>query len=297
MHIKTLQNNPFVRDKRGELTHIHQEATLGSVDIPREKIFLYSYDNEFDEIKGRSILAPMKPIVEDKENIKDWLYTFLNRIGSPIMYGKTDNNVARDALLDAFDDVANGTTGLTVGRDDELGVIETSNKGEAYFNALQYNDLQILRLFFLGDQLLGDGNTSGAYAKSNTQKDMLLYIMNGILSDIGIGFQTLVNNIVGYNFGVDAKSPMFKFESFIDKDLIGLLSALQPYIGNGSLDSENPAFKELLSKLFMNEADIKMDTSNNTETDDDGVDYGYQEDLDGTPSPEEVVNTVLGDII
>ena len=38
--MKTLQNNPFIRDDYGNLIGIHQQSVNGSVDIPIEKVIV-----------------------------------------------------------------------------------------------------------------------------------------------------------------------------------------------------------------------------------------------------------------
>ena len=300
VHIKTLQNNPFTRDDNGEVISIHQESVYGSVDIPREKCLLYSFDKEFDEIEGNSILNEIKPIVEDKEDTMDWLMTFASKNRSPTMYGKTDDPVSGDNMLDAFDDVADGTTGMIIGHEDEVGILESSHNGDTYFNLLNYKDNQIFRRMFIGTLLLGNMSQTGSYAQSKTQQDFMMYIMDGILSDGASEFQFgLVNDLTRLNFGVNAKAPKITFESFNSKDILGLLSALQPFIANGSLDSNAPAFQELLAKAFQTEADIKMDTSEPVESEDNQTDdeFQYQPPIPGHEDAQQLINDQLAGIV
>ena len=248
VHIKTLQKNPFIRDNTGEIESIHQESTYGSVDLPRDKCLIYSFDKEFDEIEGNSILNEIKPIVEDKEDTMDWLMTFASKNRSPTMYGKTDDKVSGDNMLAAFDDVADGTTGMILGTDDEVGILESSHNGDTYFNILNYKDNQIFRRMFIGTLLLGNQSQTGSYAQANVQQDFMMYIMDGILADIASEVQFgVINELTRLNYGVEAKAPQFNFESFNSKDILGLLSALQPFVANGSLDSDTPAFQELVA--------------------------------------------------
>ena len=297
VHIKTLQHNPFIKDDNGDLIGIHQESIYGSVDLEREKCLIYSFDKEFDEIEGNSILNEIKPIVEDKEDCMDWLMTFASKSRSPTMYGKTDNKLSGDNMLAAFDDVADGTTGMIIGHEDEVGILESSHNGDTYFNILNYKDNQIFRRMFIGTLLLGNMSQTGSYAQANVQQDFMMYIMDGILADVAIEIQySLVNELTRLNFGRDAKAPNFSFESFNSKDVLGLLSALQPFVANGSLDSNNQAFKELLAKAFQSEADIKMDTETTSSEDDDG-DYGYQPPLPGQSDAQQLINEQLAGII
>lgn len=297
VHINTLQNHPFIRDNTGEIESIHQESNYGAVNIPRDKCLIYSFDKEFDEIEGNSILNEIKPIVEDKEDTMDWLMTFASKNRSPTMYGKTDDKVSGDNMLAAFDDVADGTTGMIIGPDDEVGILESSHNGDTYFNILNYKDNQIFRRMFIGTLLLGNQSQTGSYAQANVQQDFMMYIMDGILADVASEIQySLINELTRLNYGVEAKAPLFSFEGFNSKDVLGLLSALQPFIANGSLDSNTPAFQELLAKAFQSEADIKMDTDSLEEEDEDD-DYDYQPPLPGQSEAEQLIQDQLAGII
>ena len=99
----------------------------------------------------------------------DWLMTFAERNGSPTMYGKADNEISRDEMLTAFEDIADGTMGMTVGPNEDVGILESSHNGEIFFNALAYKDNQIFRRMFIGNLLLGDNSQTGTYAQSQSQ--------------------------------------------------------------------------------------------------------------------------------
>ena len=112
LHIKTLQNEPFVYDDNGDLVAIYQEYDHENVTLPINKCLKYSFNANFDEDYGRGLLHDVRPIVEDKLNINDWLMTFLERHESPTLYGKVGNATSRKAMLNAFDEIAEGTTGI-----------------------------------------------------------------------------------------------------------------------------------------------------------------------------------------
>ena len=301
IHIKTLQNDPFIRDDKGEIQAIHQESMYGTVDIPIDKCLLYSFDKEFDEIEGNSILNEIKPIAEDKEDIKDWLMTFLNKNESPTMYGKTDDPTHAPIIQDALDNVAAGATNIVVGTNDDLGILESNHRGEAYFTTLNYNDNQIFRRMFLGSLLLGSGDQTGSYAQSYTQENVLFQIMDGILTDIAQIIQrTVVNDLTSMNFGLSAKGPSFSFEKFTKKDVLKLLEIVKGFIDNGSFDSDNQSFKELLGAAFLTEADIKLDldnVTNTTEVLNDETNFDYQPPLPGDSEANDLINEQLEGIV
>lgn len=259
VHIKTLQNDPFIYDKdTGDLIAICQTVDNTEIEIPIDKCLLYSFGSQYDEKEGHGLLHDFLPIVEDKENVMDWLMTFAERNGSPTLYGKTDDDISRDEMLNAFDDIADGTTGMTLGTQEEIGILESSHNGEVFFNILQYKDNQIFRRMFIGNLLLGDNSQTGTYAQSQTQLEFGSLVFDGILEEIAnIIQEQMIDRVVTYNFGTEAKSPVFSFDKFSSGDLQKLFTILQPLMANGTLDTENSAVHEALALLFKAEAGVE----------------------------------------
>lgn len=258
IHIKTLQQDPFTYDQdTGELVSIHQTVGKYDINIPEYKCLLYSFGSLYDEKEGHGLLHDFLPLVEDKENLMDWLMTFAERNGSPTMYGKTDDPVSRDELLDAFDDLADGTMGLTVGTNEDVGILESTHTGEIFFKALAYKDNQIFRRMFIGNLLLGDTSQTGSYAQSNTQLEFGQLVFDGILEEIANTIQEKINLIVELNFGPKRKSPIFSFDKFTSGDMKKLFEILTPLMDKGVVDSENSAVHEALALLFKSEAGVE----------------------------------------
>ena len=298
IHMKTLQNNPFIKDENGELIGIHQQSVNGSTDIPIEKVMLIRYNNEFDELYGRSILNRVAKYPKIKNNIIKWLITFLHKHENPVTYAKIGSNsqFKRD-ILKMLDEIAEGRTNMTIGADDDLGTLESSHRGEAFFNSLHYFDNLIFRGLFLGSLLLGDGGQTGSYAQSNTQLKVANNIFDGMHQDMAFDVQAEINQLIEWNFGHTAKAPTFKFEKFTEKDLLGLLNALQPYASNMTIDTDSAWFKELIAKIVKELADIKDDTDSIGESVDSDVDYGMQPPLPGEEEAVAIVNQQLEGII
>ena len=53
--------------------------------------------------------------------------------------------------------------------DEDVGVLESSHRGETFFKTLEYKDNEIFRRYYLGNLLLGSQSTTGSYAQSQTQ--------------------------------------------------------------------------------------------------------------------------------
>jgi phage gp29-like protein len=228
--------------------------------------------------------------VEDKENLMDWLMTFAEKNGSPTLYGKTNNPVSRDEMLTAFEDISDGTTGMVLGVEDEVGVLESSHKGETFFTTLQYKDNQIFRRLFIGNLLLGDNSQTGTYAQSQTQLDFTTKVYDGILEEIANTIQEqVINPVVAFNFGANAQPPVISFDKFSSGDMQKLFNILTPLMQNGVVDSENTAVQESIGLLFKAEAGVEY---TNEEVNMPLENFEYQEPVDGA----DLTDNILGDL-
>ena len=291
IHIKTLQNNPFVYDDDGNLIAIHQLGQNGEAEIPINKVLLYSFNSLYDEKQGRGLLYDFLPIVEDKENVMDWLMTFAEKNENPTLYGKTDNPVSRDRMLDAFEDVSDGTVGMVIGSEDEVGVLESTHRGETFFDILQYKDNQIFRRMFIGNLLLGDNSQTGTYAQSKTQLEFGSLVFDGILEEIANTIQQqIINPIIEFNFGQDVKAPIISFDKFTSGDIEKLFNVVKPLMDTGVVDSENSAVQEALALLFKAEAGVEYVN----EQEPINEDFGYQETIDGADLTSNILSDLNG---
>lgn len=291
IHIKTLQNDPFTYNENGDLISIHQEVDKYSIEIPEYKCLLYSFGSQYDELESDGLLNDFLPIVEDKENLMDWLMTFNEKNESPTLYGKTDDPTSRDELLDVFESIADGTTGVVVGKEDDVGVLESSHRGETYFKTLQYKDNQIFRRMFIGNLLMGDNSQTGTYAQSQTQLEFGQLIFDGILEEKANVFQEqVINPIVEFNFGKGRKAPIISFDKFTSGDMKKLFEIITPLIDKGIIDSENKAVHESLTLLFKSEAGVEYI---NEEPEMPKENFNYQ------PTPtntEDLTNNIIKDL-
>ena len=302
IHMKTLQNNPFIRDDYGNLIGIHQQSANGSVDIPIEKVILSTFNGEFDEVEGNSLLNRIAEYPYLKDEIVTWLVTFLHKHENPVTYAKLGSNSQyKNDVLKMLDEIAEGRTSMTIGADDELATLESNHRGESFFNALNYFDNQIFKGLFLGNLLLGDSSSTGSYNQGSVQMTVLYSILDGIHVDFTYDIQKEIDYIISMNFGPDRKSPQFNFDKFTEKDLVGLLNALQPYAQNMIIDTNAAWFNELIGKIVQDLSDIKVDTEAMTNPadipQDNDVDYGMQPPLPGESEAEGIINEHLKGII
>lgn len=286
----TLENKPFNFNDDGEVVSIHQTPPNDkAIDIPMEKILLYSYDESFDNPYGRGVLRQLKPIMREKRDLNNWLMTDSKRHASPLLVGKSDNPSSREGMLDAFDDINAGATGITVGLDEVIESVGGNGSADDYKTVIQMKDNQILRLFFIPD-LLMSSNTTGSYAQSNTQLEFLYIIYNGILEDIANCIQRqIINPIVRFNFGEDVKAPIFSFDKFDTIDYKTIFEIINGLVSNGTISSDDGAVHETISKLFRSTVDVEYNQEDNR----DIIEDFSMPPVDGETATQDILNNII----
>jgi len=283
LHMKTLAHrDAFIYDDYGrELIGLQQKIDTEKIDIPIEKVLLYSFDQEFDEPEGNGLLDEIYDNFYIKNKLFKWLGIFLQKNESPFIVGKSSKPKYREKFGQQLGEVSEGRTHMLIGKEDEVMVVESQHRGEGFFNAIQLHDNIIFRRFFLGTLLLGQSNdASGSLAQSQTQFDVSKLLLDGAHEEMAEPLQQHCAALVDMNF-INVKAPKISFTKFEDKDLIGLLNALKPYTDNLAIDPAAPWFKELVAQVVKDLSGVEVDKEHIT---------GYEAD-DGDTAME----TVEGD--
>ena len=268
IHIKTLQKKPFKFNKKGELTHIHQTTSYGEVDLKMDKVIMYSFNAEFDEIAGHSILETLYKPVRDKRNLMKWLLLFLHKHEQPILYGKVTNNAARTKVEEMLRGVVKDKKNFVLSSEDEVGIIESTHHGEAFFQMIQYYDNLFFRCLGIGNLLMSNETATGSYSQSKTQSEFTMGRFNGLHEDVALIVQReMIDPIIAWNWGVDVKTPKFSFSSFVEDDILLLIEKLEPYFRNMIIDNHQPWFKDLISACVEQIADIEVNFDDEFEDD------------------------------
>ena len=286
LHPHTLQVEPFIYDEDYNLIEIHQVNNDTEVYIPIDKVLKYSYNNTVETDYGKGLLEDFEPIVIDKLNINQWLMNYLQKHEAPTLYAKVGNAYDRDIILQAFDEVADGTTGIVVGNDEDIGVLESSHRGEAFFTTLQQKDNEIFRRYYLGNLLLGDNSQTGTYAQSYTQLEFGKLVFDGILEEIANTIQKqIINPLIEMNYGDKTLAPILTFDKFTTGDYTTLLSTIKPLIDNGTINADNTVVQDTIAQYFKRETGLIYD--------DELPEYD-NEPL--PPNNEDLTNTILSDL-
>jgi len=247
----------FRYDDMGDVDTIVQTVDSEEIPIDADKCLIYTYDEQFGEREGTSILDAVYDNWYMKQKILKWWNVFLQKHEGPTLVGKVENPNFKDEFRMQLDEVQEGRTNMTIGTTDSVEVLESAHRGEGFQDAIHYHDIMIFRKMNIGTMILGQEDGKGAYAQSQTQADMLNIFLDGVHEDIATELQIKINELVDMNWQVD-DYPQIGFETFEDKDLLTLLAALQPYVQNMAIDPQDSWFKHLVAEIVSQYAEVDM---------------------------------------
>ena len=249
----------FEYDDKGDVEYIKQIVDNSEpIMIPAEKCLIYTYDECFGDREGSSILDGVYDNWYMKQKILAWYNVFLQKHEGPTLLGKIENPQFKDLMLEQLDEIREGRANITVGINDDVSVLESSHRGEGFKEAINYHDTMIYRKMNIGTMILGQENGAGAYAQSQTQFDTLSIFLDGIHEDIAAELQAKINELVDMNWNVD-DYPDITFETFEEKDLLGLVTGLKDLIAVGAIDPYDMWFRHLIADVVSRYSDV--DTS------------------------------------
>ena len=266
IHRKTLDHRGvFSFDDNGTLEFLNQRYVIGNVNqIPIEKVLLYSFDSEFDDPHGNSFLDEIYDNVYIKRKVMKYLAIFAYKHATPTIVGALEQMNLKGEFQEAMNDIGEGSTNITIGANDKVSVLESANKGEALFNTIQLHDNVIFKRMFIGTLFMGQMNDSGSLAQSKTQVEITRMLLDGVHEENASAISLKTDQISNWNFA-NADPPLISYEKFEDKDILALLTALQPYVADMSLDADTTWFSELISSAIKEYSGIDVDPDSITE--------------------------------
>jgi hypothetical protein len=283
----------------GDVTEIIQTVDDEEIVIPADKCLIYTYDETFGNRYGTSILDGVYDNWYNKQRVLEWWNVFLQKHEGPTLAGFIENPEFKEMFRDQLDEIREGRTNITAGINDRIEVIESTHRGEGFKDAINYHDVMIFRKMNIGTMILGQEDGSGAYAQSQTQFDTLSIFLDGIHDDIAAELQIKINELVDMNWNVE-DYPIISFETFEEKDLLGLLTALEPLIRDMAINPDDSWFKHLLADIVSRYSDIDTSELLEENTVNEPVDIGETvpeptvEDINTpqVPEQEQLINDI-----
>lgn len=255
---ETLENC-FKYDDNGDVETVKQDIGDGDpITIPAEKCLIYTYDEQFGNRYGRSILNPVYDNWYQKMKVLEWWNVFLQKHEGPTLAGFVDNPQYKDEMRSQLEEIHEGRTQITAGKEDRIEIIESSHRGEGFLEAIRYHDDMIFRKMVIGTLILGQsGQTSGSYAQSQTHMDTMAIFLDGIHEDIAGELQIKIKQLVDINFNAESY-PEIGFESFEAKDLANLLQILDPLIKDMVISPDSEWLMQLIAEVVSQYSNIKV---------------------------------------
>jgi hypothetical protein len=297
IHRRTLDHaDAFDFDDDGELVALNQSDVdvIGvNTPIPIEKTLLYSFDCEFDDPRGNSALDEVYDNYYIKKKILKWLAIFLQKHEGPTVVGKIDNDNKKMKMQEQLEQLAEGRTNITIGKEDDVSVLESSHRGEAFFNAITYHDNVIFRRLFIGTLIMGQDDASGAYSQSQTQVEVMRMLLDGVHEEIAGAMQKVLDQLTDWNFS-QASKPKISFEKFEDKDVIALLAALQPYFKDMIIE-KGKWLDEIIATAIKEYANIDVDLDEDST--EEGGEYYNPESIPGDENAPLNNTQIVNDLV
>jgi Protein of unknown function (DUF935). len=238
------------------------------VDIPRNKLILFSYSKKFGNHYGKSILKRIRKNWVLKDPILKMLARSLARFGTPFISAIVPDEMIPDPAnpgqeisqlsyaIRILRDIENGT-GIALRRSDGQGndpaitVHDTNGSGigQAFESALNYLNKMIAR-GLLAPSLLMDEGQRGAYSLGQAHMATFEKSTRAIYWQLAeCLLEQLVRPMIDYNFGAQENYGKFQERELKENDMEVLNAAVSTLTSSGFIDPEvQEDFDEIRSR-------------------------------------------------
>jgi hypothetical protein len=237
-------------DEQGNITSIH----LGYNDITYNypKFIYATYNSRNRDVFGNPILTKdlgdtIYMARENKVNRQIFNYKHSN----PTVWQRINNPEHKNRVLKILSKIGDGLSNLTIGKDEEVGLLESKHTGNSFKSTIDDCNQEIALSLFIGNLLYGQGRT-GSYSQSETHITMLYNNLNGLINE----FDKFINTLIGYlwdlNYDSEDKPPVkFTMNKFRKNDYSNVFSMLKE--SPLSITDEDGAWFKKLVKVMLDE--------------------------------------------
>jgi phage gp29-like protein len=205
----------FELDPHGNVTGLLQQQGMGQLKLPYCKFIHLAYRGDFSNPYGRSDLREAYRSYWHKQNFLQWWAAFAEKLSDPPLVAMHPLNAGRpqiDKLMDVLTRMQSRTA-MAVPEKWEVKLLETARDPRAMFeSAINHHDLAIAKALLVPDKsgYAGGETSGGSYALSQTQFAAFTLILEMTARWLEANVQEqLINQMVLYNYGEDAKPPRF----------------------------------------------------------------------------------------
>ena len=181
-----------------------QKASFEEVEIPARKCIIKTYGDSSTPY-GKSLLRRCYRWWSFKKSIPKLWAVALERYGTPMLTGKTDNREDRKRLEAAFSNLYSSPH-LVTDTKTEIQTVFSPNGGlgSNYLTAMELCDKMIYRAMFL-PSLLGSGENGGSYSLGQVHFELFNATAAALAADyIDVELEQLWRPIIEWNFGAQA---------------------------------------------------------------------------------------------
>ncbi len=240
-------------DRVSHLRQNFSENRAVLVDIPTEKLIVFTNEEIGNDISGKSMLLNCYRPWKEKDLISRMQMIGIERqsIGTPLVnlpeiYKKEDLlNITKQ--LNGF--MAREKGGLFIPSGFEVTILEGKINIEAIDKSLKMKNTEMTLSFLAQFLLLGQFDNGGAYALGRDQSDFFLSSLSYIGNIISSRFNELIIQLVDIQFGKQLNYPKLKVEGINDKASKELAETFNLLTTSGLLTPDEK-LKEFIRNIY-----------------------------------------------
>lgn len=223
----------FYYDRAGDCTGIQQYNILDNwnyVDIPIEKLLMFSHEMQQGDIRGRSVLRT----AYKHWSIKDFLYKIVNVgiernfVGTPVLklpenYTERDKEIADEVVVTIR---SNQFGGITIPENFELDMFEGKRTLMEVQPYIDHHNMEISKCILSQFMNLGTTGNGGSFALSSDMSQLFMMMLDASAKNICNIINThAIPELVNYNYLSDLY-PTLAFKPINSTKIINTLKTL-----------------------------------------------------------------------
>ena len=225
-----------------------------SIKLPARKVNIFTVNSDFGNPYGQSLFKAIHKTWYVKSWLSKFYAMFLENMGSPFWVGKTNRDT--EAMNSALQDAKQSAV-ITLGEGEEVSIIETTNSGDAFLQAIRYQDAQIMRGLLVPSLLTGQDEAYGSRALSEVQLEMFKLSRIGALQkQLEAWINGDIREMIRLNYGAQDDYPTIVFRSWSRADMVKMSRMITELVQGGII---GPGENWIRQFLELPDADANYD--------------------------------------